>query len=224
MSNEELAGLIQRLSEQSIRTEDKLEKLVQNLEPKVQFGQRQQARGPPLPDECQVGAFGGPSPTVAVRPAPATSQDLQALAKSVTEMYRSVSLDENHRLHDGRAGIQRSDHKTLNIISQCGRYIETELKIIQRASETDGSLSDQSAGELYTLISASLAFLQDGYGCLFVGAMGDERTAQICRTLRKNASGLPNDAINDLRCAARPSVRQLSSSGAPEAWSEQLPW
>jgi hypothetical protein len=119
MSNEELAGLIQRLSEQSIRTEDKLEKLIQNPEPKVQFGQRQQARGPPLPDECQVGAFGGLSPTVAVRPAPATSQD--------------------------------------------------------------GWLSDQSAGELYTLIYASLTFLQDEYGCLFVGAMGDERTAKILK-------------------------------------------
>ena len=81
--------------------------------------------------------------------------------------------------------------------------METAFKILKSETQTNGDLSKSKVDELYTLLRAHLAYLQDEYGVCFVSSLGDENTAKIFRQLRKNTSALPPDAIEDLRAAAQ---------------------
>ena len=55
---------------------------------------------------------------------------LQAQAKELSEKYKSVTLDSDHRLHEERAGISRNDQKQ-SVISKSGRCMETAFKILK---------------------------------------------------------------------------------------------
>ena len=162
-------------------------------------------------EEQEEFAEGGSAAGAASNP-PIVGPELQALAKQVQTKYNSVILDAKHKLHDDRAGIKSENLKTLNIISKCGRFAETALKILQQSKNTP---DETAAGELYTIFSAQIAYLQDEYGCLFVSSLGDANTAKLFRALRKNTSSLPPDAVQDLRCAAQvaASLPQQSSRG-----------
>lgn len=191
MSVDALTDLVNKLAAAQLSTEDKLQTLTNSVDTLVRHNADSQ--GP------AAGNTRSPTPATPVGP------ELQNLARQVQDKYKSVTLDSNHKLHEDRAGVRREDQKTLNVISRSGRFVETGLKIIQSANnpESDGTLSSDKASELYTVLLAHLAYLQDEYGCVFVGSLGDQTTAKIFRQLRKNTSALPSDAIADLRAAAQ---------------------
>ena len=199
---EKLTNLVTQLAAAQIQTETQLSKLTEHMNN----------------DTASNSDLIKDSPIV-------TGPELQAQAKELSEKYKSTTLDSDHRLHEERAGISRNDQKQLNVISKSGRCVETAFKILRSETQTNGDLSKSKVDELYTLLRAHLAYLQDEYGVCFVSSLGDENTAKIFRQLRKNTSALPPDAIEDLRAAAQvagtmPS-RQLSRGNDNRSYSHR---
>lgn len=204
MDTKDLTDLIGQLAQAQLSTERQLKTLCDTLVQNAQSGS----------------TTGQAASATSASPATVPGPDLQALAKQISEKYKSIHLDTNHRLHEERTGIRRDDQKQLNIISKGGRFLETAFKIIQSETSDDGSLSAIRVNELYTVLSAHLAYLQDEYGICFVQSLGDPTTAKLFRQLRKNTSALPPDAIEDLRAAAQVSANlpQPASSGQHSTW------
>ena len=199
--SDDLAEVVRQLAQAQIDTQNKLQTLCDTLV----------TADTSSPSEANRG------PAVRASPTSVTGPDLQALARQIADKYKSVPLDNNHRLHEDRTGIKREDQKLLNVISRCGRFVETGLKILQTETSEDGAVSALRAGELYSVFCAHLAYLQDEYGCTFVGSLGDQTTAKVFRQLRKNTSALPPDAIDDLRCAAQVAASFPQQRSAPSS-------
>ena len=122
-SNEELQKAITQLARAQLQTQQGLEQLTKSVDTLVQGGGDSARQGRTFHDN--VDSNGSSRAPLPVGP------DLQALAKQVADKYRSVVLDPAHKLHEDRVGLKREDQKTVNIISKCGRFTETCLKILQ---------------------------------------------------------------------------------------------
>ena len=200
---ESLTRLVNQLAENSLETHAKIAALTHNVDTLVS-----QLPGDPTRSEqaCAVPQAVGP--------------ELQALARQIQQKYSSVTLDTSVKLHDDRVGNQREHQKTLNVISRCGRFAETCLKMLKE--QAGEAVDKDGTAELFTIFAAQIAYLQDEYGCLFVSSLGDQSTARLFRQLRKNTSSLPADAVEDLRCAAQvaASLPQPTSSwrGGSRGW------
>ena len=157
MDNQQLTDLVGKLVDAQLSTDRQIkvlcDTLVQNAQP--------------------VCGTTGPAADNTTSPATPSGPDLQALAKQIGDKYKSVSLDTHHRLHEERTGIRRDDQKQMNIISKGGRFLETAFKILQSETSADGSLAASRVNELYTILSAHLAYLQDEYGVCFVQSLWD---------------------------------------------------
>ena len=138
---EKLTNLVTQLAAAQIQTETQLSKLTEHMNN----------------DTASNSDLIKDSPIV-------TGPELQAQAKELSEKYKSTTLDSDHRLHEERAGISRNDQKQLNVISKSGRCVETAFKILRSETQTNGDLSKSKVDELYTLLRAHLAYLQDEYG------------------------------------------------------------
>ena len=68
------------------------------------------------------------------------------------------------KLHDLRTGIKREDQQTLNVLSKCGRYVETILKLISQSKE--GEQLDLEP--IIVALHANINYLQDEYAALLV--------------------------------------------------------
>ena len=130
--------------------------------------------------------------------------DVQQEFRTIKDSLQSVRLLEDHKVHDGKAGIRRQDQQAVTTISKCARYQETALKILQGIDVDSISLSQlkDNLQQLYTVVVANVNFLQDEYSALVVKGSTDEKVARMFRSFRSNTSGLTPEAINDLRLAA----------------------
>lgn len=109
-----------------------------------------------------------------------------------------VILPPQLKLHDSRSGIKREDQPILNVVSKCGRYIETALKLL---SESEEGKPIDIASLSITLV-ANLKFLQDEYAALLVKGRFDNNTSQLFRSLQKNNSGFDEASLANVRVAA----------------------
>ena len=90
------------------------------------------------------------------------------------------------------SNINRKDQQTLNMISKCGRYVETALKLISNSKEGESLDLEPIATTLHALIN----YLQDEYAALLMKGNFGDNTAQFFRSLQKANSGFNSQSIN----------------------------
>ena len=96
------------------------------------------------------------------------------------------------------ACIKRKDQQTLNVISKCGQYVETVLKLLSQSKENQ-PLDNEP---ILTTLTAYIHYLQDEYSALLVKEMFDDSTARLFLSLQKGNSGFDQQSINNVRIAA----------------------
>ena len=126
---EKLTNLVTQLAAAQIKTETQLSKLTEHMNNDTASDKKNDLQDSPI----------------------VTGPELQAQAKELSEKYKSVTLDSDHRLHEERAGISRNDQKQLNVISKSGRCMETAFKILRSETQANGDLSKSRVDELYTM-------------------------------------------------------------------------
>ena len=114
-------------------------------------------------------------------------QDFNSLKSSVEK----VILPSHLKLHDSRSGIKREDQPVLTVLSKCGRYIKTALKVLGQIREGDDNVD---LNPFATIWLANLKFLQDEYAALLVNGKFDKNTSQLLGALQIYNSGLTVNA------------------------------
>ena len=125
-------------------------------------------------------------------------KEIQENFNAIKASLERVILPAKYKLHDSRNGIKREDQPALNIISKCGRYIETALKLVSDFEE--GRPND--IAQLSIVLVANLKYLQDEYAALLVKGRFDNTTSQLFRSLQKNTSGFDEASLQNVRVAA----------------------
>ena len=138
----------------------------------------------------------GPSPQAAANGSEA--DELQEQFNSLKSSLDRVILPPLYKLHDSRSGVKREDQPALNILSKCGRYVETCLKFLGSV-DTDRPVDLEP---LTTVLLANIKYLQDEYAALLVKGKFDNNTAQLFRSLQKNNSGFTAENIHNVKIAA----------------------
>jgi len=142
-----------------------------------------------------------PSPA----PAGATGdniQDIQGEFQSIRDALSRVKLPAELKLNDySRQGIRRNDQPLLNVISKCGRFNETFIKLLTTI-DPGSKISQQTLDQLFVIAHAQCKYLQDEYASLIVSNQFDNNTSRLFRTLQRNTSGLNPASLETLRSAA----------------------
>ena len=126
------------------------------------------------------------------------ADELQEQFNSIKSSLDKVILPPSYKLHDSRSGVKREDQPALNIVSKCGRYVETCLKFLGTV-DTDKPVDLEP---LTTVLLANIKYLQDEYAALLVKGKFDNNTAQLFRSLQKNNSGFTAESIQNVKIAA----------------------
>ena len=133
------------------------------------------------------------------------SSEIQERFNALKSSVEKFILPAGYKLHDSRTGVKREDQQTLNVVSKCGRYVETALKLILQSNERE----PLDLEPIITTLLANINYLQDEYAALLVKGKFDDNTAQLFRSLQKSNSGFDSQSINNVRIAA-----ELSSVSA----------
>ncbi len=116
-----------------------------------------------------------------------------------------VILPPHLKLHDSRCGINRNDQPVLNVISKCGRYIESALKwtaIQTNRPNHEHDVSPEDMEQLFTILHANLKYLQDEFAALLVQGRFDNDTARLFKSLQKGTAGFDDLSLRNVRIAA----------------------
>ena len=144
------------------------------------------------------------NPQGSIGPVPQNSTDVDEFYE-IQEQYNSlknsvekVILPPKFKLHDSRTGVKREDQPVLTVVSKCGRYIETALKLLSQCQE--GQPVDLHP--IVITLTANLKFLQDEYAALLVKGRFDNSTSQLFRSLQRHNSGFDTQSLQNVRVAA----------------------
>ena len=125
------------------------------------------------------------------------ADELQEQFNSIKSSLNKVILPLSYT-HDSRSGVKREDQPALNILSKCGRYVETCLKLLGTV-DTDKPVYLKP---LSTVLVANIKYLQDEYAALLVKGKFDNNTAQLFRSLQNNNFGFTAESIQNVKIAA----------------------
>ena len=124
--------------------------------------------------------------------------EVQEQFNAVKQTVDKVILPNQLKLHNSRTGIRKEDQSTLNVISKCGRYVGTVLKLLSQATE-DNPVDIEP---IYTCLFANVKYLQEEYSAFLVKGRFDDSTAHLFRALQKDNSGFELGCIQNVRIAA----------------------
>ena len=127
--------------------------------------------------------------------------DLQGEFSALKDSLQRIQLPGELKLNDSRQGIRRSDQQVLNVISKCGRYNETLMKLLTTI-EPGSTISQDTLDQLFVIAQAQGRWLQDEYAALVVNSQFDPNTAKLFKALQRNTSGLNPASLETLRSAA----------------------
>lgn len=125
------------------------------------------------------------------------SGDVQGEFRHIKNIYQNKDLPPEIRLNVDRTGIKREDQPRFNLIASVSKYPETILKIL--ASDVD---KDTQLEQIFTIAIAQQRYLQDEYSSVLVNSSFNSQTARFFRTLQKNTSSFPAQALANLQAAA----------------------
>ena len=156
-----------------------------------------------LDKESASGARGSTAETVedytTLGPVDCATEDIQTAFSAIKDTLTKVKLPADLRLCDSWQGIQRADQTTYNILSRCGRYAQTTIKLL--SSINDGNIDEESVQQLFSIQLAQICYLQEEYLALVVQSQFNDSTARIFCSLQKNTSGLMPEALQQLKTA-----------------------
>ncbi len=163
-----------------------------------------------LPDSARSGAayarlgvherVAGPTSAEGYSTATHTNySDIQEEFLVIRDSLQSIRLPHDQKLHENRSGIARASQPGYNVISRCGKYVETALKWLG-TQEPTGS-TQQDLVTLHTILLSNLRYLQGEYQALLVGSQFDTATAQVYRSFQGGNSGFDDTARANLRAA-----------------------
>ena len=124
--------------------------------------------------------------------------DLQERYGAIRSSVEKVTLPNCYKLHDSRTGIKREDQPVFNVLSKCGRYVETIVKLLSEVDE-DKPLDLEP---ITTVLRANIEYLQDEYSALLVKGKFDSNTANLFRALSRGNSGFTQRNLENVRVAA----------------------
>lgn len=154
-----------------------------------------------------VGRHVGAASTPPLLGAASQQPDLQGEFQSLRDSLGRVKIPADLKVNDSRQGIKRADQPLLNVISKCGRYSETGLKLLCTL-EVGQTVTQEVLDNLFLVHHAQVKFLQEEFASLVVSGQFDSSTAKIFRSLQKNTSGFNSESLETLRSAA-----SLSAAG-----------
>ena len=125
-------------------------------------------------------------------------KDIQQEFNTLKSSVEKVVLPSGLKLHDSRSGVKREDQPVLTVLSKCGRYIETALKLLSQIKEGD----NVDLNPLSITLIANLKYLQDEYAALLVNGKFDKGTSQLFRSLQTHNSGFDSQQLQNVRVAA----------------------
>ena len=118
-------------------------------------------------------------------------KDIQQEFNTLKSSVEKVVLPSGLKLHDSRSAV-------LTVLSKCGRYIETALKLLSQIKEGD----NVDLNPLSITLIANLKYLQDEYAALLVNGKFDKGTSQLFRSLQTHNSGFNSQQLQNVRVAA----------------------
>ena len=160
------------------------------------------------PHQAEVYPFGPDEYATAEVPA---FHEVQEQFNAVKQTVEKVILPTHLKLHESRSGIKKEDQSTLNVISKCGRYVETILKLLSQATEEE----PVDIEPIYTCLYANIKYLQEEYSALLVKGKFDDSTAHLFRALQKGNSGFDASCLQNVRVAAE--LSSISNRYIPQA-------
>ncbi len=138
---------------------------------------------------------------------PAESGTATGVRREIQEEYliirdslQGLRLPPDQKLNEIRTGIARASQPGYNVISKCGRYIETALKWL--GTQRPHQSTSEDLVTLHTILLATLRYLQGEYQALLVNSQFDSSTAQIYRVFQSGENaGFDDTARSNLRAA-----------------------
>ena len=124
-----------------------------------------------MPDKEGAGGTRGSTAETAddytsLGPADCTIEDIQSEFSVIKDTLTKVRLPADLRLCDSRQGIWQADQTTYNILSRCGHYAETTIKLLSSVNE--GNIDKESVQQLFSIQLAQIRYLQEEYLALGV--------------------------------------------------------
>lgn len=107
--------------------------------------------------------------------------EIQEKLNVVKSSLDKVILPSKFKLHDSRSVIKKEDQPVLKVVSKCGRYIETALKVVCE-SDKDHPID---ASRLSIVLVARLKYIQYEFAALLVKGRFDNNTSQLFMSLKK---------------------------------------
>ena len=162
-----------------------------------------------------LGTRARPGPVTTFGPV-STSSDIaegsiQEEFQTIKDSLQKVKLPADQKLNDSRVGINRAEQPLYNVVSKCGRYIETAIKWV--GIQEPGKVSQEDLVTLHNILLANLRYLQSEYQALLVQSQFDKDTSRFFRSLQKDNNNFSETALRNLRAA----VEVSSLRGRPAA-------
>ena len=152
----------------------------------------------------------------------ATAISANSAALEITHEYENVrssvqriQLPADLKLLESQSGIKQDQKPALKIVTKCGRFAETGLKLlsqwVDRATRSGGEirLHDAELQRMFHILFGQITFLRGEYAGLVVASSFDSETARIFRQFESNQASFDSRSLQNIRVAA-----ELSSISA----------
>ena len=142
----------------------------------------------------------------------------------VRDSLQRVQLPADCKLFDSQVGIKQECKATLKVISKCGRFAETGLKLYGQwissgTRDTQGGgmcLSEDDLQRMFYVLLGQVYFLRSEYASLVVASNFDQNTTRYFRQFENNQGAFGERSLNNIRVAAELSNltnRNVNTSG-----------
>ena len=147
------------------------------------------------------------------------ADDLQLDVKVLQDVYSRLRVHNDLVFKGTRGGVKQQSKEAVNIICNVAKYSELMLKIltyIHRKSDDPNFEVNKQLQELYLVAYAQLRYLQEDHAAIMCETDFGPKTKKIFKSLLKNTSSYPVDALPKLELAGRMAAIQGDGpDGAP---------
>ena len=114
-----------------------------------------------------------------------------------------MRLPNDLRINDLRVGISSKDREQAAILSKCGKFGETSLKLLSeiQANHTNPIYMANCIDNLYITQVALVRYIQEELSGLVIGSQFGGMTKTVFRALQKHTSVYMPDVIDSLKTA-----------------------
>ena len=138
------------------------------------------------------------------------SEDIETQYSRVKDLVSRTSIDKDYDVPSAKKNIKKPDHSAVDIISKCGGYSTTALKVLATFNPESDCI-EELVTYLYTISVAQVRYLQNKYGTMSVKGNFDDSTSRMFDMLENNSLRLNERAQGHLETAARLSAVRVNT-------------